>query len=323
MTKAPRLIINKRNILAILIMAFLLISILPVIAQDDDSDYCDPEVYDDCDEYCDPDVYDDCDEEFYDDEYYDDEYEDCDPDVYDDCDVYYEDYEDYDGEFYDEDYGDEYYEENGDEYFDDDFSEAGGAEEVETSYAVSNLALVGDPEERHQQMWDAVVAIIPPEWVQRVSTLEIISDPETSGYVYGDDNDSSKFVLALNVVEFDDQAEFTHTIIHEFAHIVSLNEAQFDDGQGSCSTLQLDEGCTTQNSFIYQFHSQFWTDGIDSDVFVSDYASSDVAEDFSESFTAFVLGQDSSNPRVEFFGQFPALLRLRDQIRSNIGVAAS
>jgi hypothetical protein len=314
MTKTPTLIINKRNILAILIMAFLLISILPVIAQDDDSDYCDPDVYDDCDEDCDPEIYDDCDE-YYDDEYYDD----CDPEIY-YCDEYYEDY---DGEFYDEDYGDEYYEDYGDEYFDDNFSGEGSAEEVDSVYAVSGSTLAGNPEARHQQMWDAVIAIIPPELLQQISSFEIISDPETSGYVYGDENDSSKFVLALNTVEFDDPAEFTHTIIHEFAHVVSLNQAQFDDGQGSCSTLQLDEGCTTQNSYIYQFHSQFWADGVDSDVFVSDYASSDVAEDFSESFTAFVLGQDSSNPRVEFFGQFPALLRLRDQIRSNIGVAAS
>jgi hypothetical protein len=175
-------------------------------------------------------------------------------------------------------------------------------------------------------LWNTVISIVPQQWVQNISNFEVFSNyDEGAGYVYIDEQDPSKFVLGLNVQELQDPQELVHTIVHELAHIVTLNTAQVDDNATTCSTLDLAEGCSVPTSYINQFNSQFWANGASSNgnAFVSDYASTNVAEDIAESFTAFVLqdrptGNSIADQKINFFYNYPEMVALRSELRQNI-----
>ena len=110
------------------------------------------------------------------------------------------------------------------------------------------------------------------------------------------------------------------------------------------------DGCAKSDSYINQFYQQFWADiasewddiqYIDDDdeyygqsnrfyekyqdMFVSEYASTNVDEDIAESWTAFVLTSTPSkdDPRMAeqkilFFYDYPELIELREHIRNNL-----
>ncbi len=120
----------------------------------------------------------------------------------------------------------------------------------------------------------------------------------------------------------------------------------FEDKRSECRTLFLDEGCAKADSYINLFYEDFWRDhaeefdaidAIDdpderdeavfdfydqySDEFVSDYAATNVTEDFAESFTTFVLS-DAPNDDATlakqkqlFFSDFPEFVELRQSLR--------
>lgn len=318
---------KKRDIwIRLGLMLLLLSANLVILAQDDDYEYDEyyyEDDYDDTDEFDDSD-FDGGEYEYYDDsdfdgdeyEYYEYEYIECETEE--ECAALFED--EY-GDFIEfEDFDDNFV--GGDEEF--------ASENVDGRFEVNNGVLVGDPTPEQQALWNAFTSLIPARWVNTISAFEVISDPETSGYVYPDENDPSKFVLGLNSIELNEPEELNHTIIHEFAHILTLNPNQVDGvlelgNSGSCPTLALDEGCTDAESYINQFNSQFESqaDGNIDTNFVSEYASSNIAEDIAESFTAFVLrdrsqGNAVADQKINFFYNFPALVQIRQQIRANI-----
>jgi hypothetical protein len=66
--------------------------------------------------------------------------------------------------------------------------------------------------------------------------------------------------------------ENTHTLIHEFAHVLSLGKTQvdylpanlsfessIDRFKEKCSSTFLSEGCLKKQSYLQAFISQFWT----------------------------------------------------------------
>lgn len=234
----------------------------------------------------------------------------------------------YDDEDY---YDDEYYD---DDYYDDDegYDDVNGdqEEEVLASYEISGIDLLGDPTDEHLELWDAFVAIIPEEYLDNFTFFQIIADEETSGYVYIDEDDADRFVLALNVIELEEPDELQHTIIHEFGHTVIMNSVQIDgtlERGGTCPTFELEEGCTEDDSYIFAFYGLFYEDGgsSDDDDFVTEYASENIAEDMAESFTFFIIeleertGNTGADAKVMFFYTYPELVELRDEIREMIG----
>jgi hypothetical protein len=294
--------------LAVLLIVPNIVPMTTTVSAQDGDCYEDDESYDD-----------DC----YDDEYYDDE-------CYDDEDCYDDEY--YDDECYDDEdcYDDEYYD---DECFDDECNDDGyndaydGEEEVLASYEIDGIDLLGDPEADHLELWDAFVDIIPDQYLDRFITFEVIADEETTGYVYNDDNDAEYYVLALSLTVLDEPDELLQTAVHEFGHTVTLNTEQIDvTSGGSCSTYELDEGCSDDDSYIFAFYTAFYADGqsTSEDDFVTEYAGENIAEDIAESFTFFVredderTGNSIADDKVNFFYDFPELVEMRDEIREDI-----
>lgn len=115
-----------------------------------------------------------------------------------------------------------------------------------------------------------------------------------------------------------------------------------------CENYFPGEGCSLPDSYINQFYERFWTkiepewiaiDEIESDYdyeaaldrffkkyqdqFVSDYAVTDISEDFAESFSVFILepkptGDSIADQKVLFFYEYPELVQLRTQIGHNL-----
>lgn len=173
-----------------------------------------------------------------------------------------------------------------------------------------------------------------------IVALLLVSGCSAPSTVHAEDDD-----LGTVDVYADDSDTLLQALIHEYAHVLSLNVDQVPEASGSCETLELSEGCALPTSFIDDFQVEFWVaygedapgpDNDDADVayafyetheedFVSDYAATNVTEDFAESFAAFVLEAepDSDSPlaqKLDFFWNVPEFVEIRAHISEEFGL---
>ena len=165
-------------------------------------------------------------------------------------------------------------------------------------------------------------------------------DSDTLAYVYQDD-DPNYWVLAANLATSEDENQLIATLIHEYAHILTLGLEEVSPAT-DCSTLELSEGCVHEESMLQAFNEEFWAmygdaapapDNVDGDIaydfyleheddFVSDYAATNVVEDIAETFMTFVLEPepDSSESvvaqKLGFFWGYPEMVAIRERIRT-------
>ncbi len=148
-----------------------------------------------------------------------------------------------------------------------------------------------------------------------------------------------------------------YTLIHEFGHLLTLNNTQIKptnkEEQGADEPYLTIEGQALENSYINLFVARFWEGTLLSEWdhiqkkycfveqqscleklyglyqenytdFLTDYAAESPEEDIVESWTAFVLHEKIDNPetvaeqKINFFYQFPELIKFRKTIRKNI-----
>jgi hypothetical protein len=230
------------------------------------------------------------------------------------------------------------------------YGEEGSAEVSDT--------LVTD-EDIHEQIWELLYSILPRSEVdQRIESFYIFSDgvDETMAYVEPVDLESGELwnigIDPLDSIDAEGNVggnEIIHTIIHEFAHIVTLNDSQIEFSQTECSTYYTGEGCSYEDSYINMFFQNYWeeiyeelpmedadSDSLDEyyeslddfyeryeDRFVSDYAATNPGEDIAESYTEFILkdapsGDSIADQKVLFFYEFDELVVDRNSIRRQI-----
>ncbi len=231
------------------------------------------------------------------------------------------------------------------------------AADVELSYL--------DPE-WHNEIWAFTWRLLPHDFLrEEVRQFAIFTDgvDETLAYVMPLDDDPDKWLLAIDIADVDAAGtlvnpDFVHTLIHEFAHILTLENDQVPPdyealelaAQGSddyseiaetCETYYTGEGCALPQAYINSFFFRFWEDIYEelpeeddedelvafyeayADQFVSEYAATNPGEDIAESFTLFVL-QDSPAERtiaaekVRFFYDYPELVQIRQMIRAEL-----
>jgi hypothetical protein len=195
-----------------------------------------------------------------------------------------------------------------------------------------------------QDVWDTFVRVVTPEFAaQAMSQYRVgdAPDSDTLAYVYQDE-DPDLWILATNLATSEDRPSLIATLVHEYAHILTLaNSTEMDLDETSCETIELTEGCARADSYLLAFEQQFWAgyddtapaaDNDDADVaydfylaheedFVSDYAATNVVEDIAESFMTFVLEEqpDSSTvtaAKLDFFWGYPELVDIRERIRT-------
>lgn len=230
------------------------------------------------------------------------------------------------------------------------------------SYMVKNGALWGvNITPSHKMLWRNVKTILPDEYETFIKKFSITTDgvDGTLASVAVIDSENTSFEFS---VDFKDaistdgtmttNPEFLYTLIHEYMHIVSLEQTQMQPkGEHKGSTLVLQEGTTTEESYANLFYKRFWShlheevkeleknyddtkyvDQISYDIFnsspdsfINQYCATHPIEDLAETFAYFVLnekplGDSIKYEKVRFFYEFSQLKSLRSQFRKNIDI---
>ena len=224
----------------------------------------------------------------------------------------------------------------------------GAAIEKIRDYQVSGQDLVYQNDvARHQELWSLTTDVVPQSHRNYMNEFMIYNGEITgsAGYVFDTAQDLSTWQMGLAINYADDQNELLYTIIHEFGHILTLNNTQLDASisSGNCGNYFPGEGCAKAAAFINKLYNLGWADiwseyqqaqgsstamqnfyDQHQDRFVTNYAATNPGEDIAEVFTTFVImaerpaGNTIAERKVLLMYDEPELVQLRDYIRGNL-----
>jgi hypothetical protein len=197
---------------------------------------------------------------------------------------------------------------------------------------------------RHQELWKFYTDLIPANQRTMIGEFIIFSDgvDGTIGAV-DEANNPDEWTLEIDVIDAMDLGMLSTTLVHEFAHILTLGDDQLDENAAVCPVYETLDGCSRSDSYINDFYNAFWTDiyaewestvlvddEVDEDMvyefydqypdqFVSDYAPTGPEEDIAETWIYFVFGEKPAGDtiaeeKILFFYNYPELVKLRQQI---------
>jgi hypothetical protein len=124
----------------------------------------------------------------------------------------------------------------------------------------------------HQRVWDYFTSLIPAEQRKWITKYTIFTDGNSNtlawvGEVEYDDN--SRWELGVDILDSTDPIYLTSTIVHEVAHLLTLNSDQIIQKEdfiytpfqntAVCPNFLSTEGCSTAESYINKFYQKFWT----------------------------------------------------------------
>lgn len=202
------------------------------------------------------------------------------------------------------------------------------------------------PDERAQRVWDEFVRVATAEVVRSDITAYGVGDnaeSDTLAYVTSDENDETRWMLAANLAYADDPELLLSTLVHEYAHLLSLGVNDVDREASTCDTEWGGAGCLRADADLQVFAERFWSryadaparDNVDAEVaatfsaahegdFVSEYAATNVSEDFAETFATYVLEADTAGDtaiaeKFAFFADLPEYSSARERIRAEFG----
>lgn len=215
-----------------------------------------------------------------------------------------------------------------------------------------SLLMYQKDKERHQKMWEHVTRLVPLEARGNIAEFEVFhGNGDVAGYVAPIDHEDLsrwKFALAIDIDgdldELNFQNFFTFVTLHEFGHIVTLNDSQIDlKDEVGCQNYFTGEGCSTKDSYINRIFELGWKDIIDlhnpefpeetyskyPDRFHSDYAATNPGEDVAEVFAHFIMindippGVTIAEQKIKLMYEYPELVNLRKQIRERVKVISA
>ena len=197
------------------------------------------------------------------------------------------------------------------------------------------------------EVWHTFQRVATPTFTAKVVVEYIVGDdPDADLLAYVLKNDDTDYwTLAVNLDVADSPDVLVPTLVHEYAHLLSLGRGELDPtvDAAACATIALWEGCLRDTSMLWAFQQRFWSGQVGApdaenddwdvvgeyyegreDDFVSDYAAMNVVEDFAESFMVFVMEEaptDGSiaSAKIAFFTEYPALVAARERIRGEFG----
>lgn len=218
-------------------------------------------------------------------------------------------------------------------------------------YANSNR-LTDKQQKEYANAVEQILQIIPDIVKTHISSIEFNTDGNDNvlaHYVTELENFSENtFRLAFDVNDcFDKDGKLTQdgveTIVHETAHIITLNHMQFKAGIDD-NTDPFSVEVYKNSAFLKQFYDKFWGTIIDKYMkqreetgneqayyeshmsdFVSDYAAYNPEEDIAETFRVFVFtdkpnGKSQADQKILFLYGFPEFVQLRSEFHVNLGL---
>lgn len=236
----------------------------------------------------------------------------------------------------------------------------GGEVEVEPA---ENAAIRPSSDHEPRTIKGLMGVLLPVADAARIVQYQKNSDG-TDGilaYVEPASADGTQWTLGYDPVDsFEDDGSLKNprqlmaTLIHEYMHIVSLNDTQVkhvspDVEYIECETGQviLNEGCAVESAYLTKFIAAFWDEATREEAyqalieeregdfsyenydrnpsaFVTEYAATNAVEDIAESFAMFVMRDRKDSPetlaeqKVDFFYSFPELVQLRKHMRGGV-----
>ena len=205
---------------------------------------------------------------------------------------------------------------------------------------------------KHQELWQLTKKIIPANYRTKMSEFLIYNGDVSgsAGFVFETKPDLSKWQMGIAINFADDQSELVYTIIHEFGHILTLNNDQVDASidNSSCKNYYTGEGCAKATSYIHKLQNNHWADiweefnkakETETEMeafykkyesrFVTQYASTNPGEDIAEVFATFVTrnsgvnGNSIAEQKIQLMYNHSELIDLRNYIRSNLGATST
>ncbi len=195
-----------------------------------------------------------------------------------------------------------------------------------------------DDQDKHREVWEMFRQLIPEQARSLLSGFIIFTDGHdgTLAHVEPDTNDSNQWLLAVDIMDADESMALKATLLHEFAHLLTLKNEQMDMNEEvllaekdnpihaiaeeACAYYFVyGMGCMKEASYLNQFYSQFWTDiadewrerGVEGDEdalekfygdyehsFVTEYAATSPEEDIAETWTYFILSPQTAGNEV-------------------------
>ena len=194
-----------------------------------------------------------------------------------------------------------------------------------------------------EEIWEFFVGFMPQSQRELIAEFVIFTDG-TDNVVAAADLVSEApegWSIEIDIADASDRAELTYNLLHEYAHVLTLNGTQFAPDGGGDATYQSEEEWTTGDSYLNLFYQQFWADIYSewelaydedyldefyeehTDEFLTDYAATEPEEDIAESWLYFVISErpeegSIAQQKIDFFYDFPELVSLREQIRDNL-----
>ncbi len=212
--------------------------------------------------------------------------------------------------------------------------------------------------ERVQDFWYVFSKLIPSEYRPNLKRIYWTDTGPMEAYGFGwEEKDLQEHYLMLSHNAAEYHGLLKNTIIHEFAHLLTLTGDQVDiydetepaiwkKGTGDCPTYSTRKLCVKKDSYLYPFYQQFWADIEDEwmaikwdseteykeffylyeDRFFNSYQGTSPLEDIADTFTFFVITnsteakeqQGTKYEKLLYFYQFDKLVQLRTAILENM-----
>ena len=126
--------------------------------------------------------------------------------------------------------------------------------------------------------WDVFIDLIPPQDRQMVVQYKVFTDGYSNTLAAVDQNHAnpSQWILEIDIADLEDKDALLFTLIHEYAHLLTLNASQVIPDQeivddpnnlsllekkaAACPNYFAGTGCSYADSYINTFYNRFWVD---------------------------------------------------------------
>ena len=222
---------------------------------------------------------------------------------------------------------------------------------------------VSDKDALSDKYWQYLNKILPTKLLtQHIVSLRLFTDGIANdlGGISPLNQENTRWEIDIDTIDFNFKNTspshillYSHTIIHEFGHLLTLNPEQIevtsvvyqDDSKGYLTIAG------NANSYLSKFVLEFWQGSLllkwdeiqkhknkskrrhliyqlyldNKDQFLTDYATQSPEEDIAESWAFFVLSEKPAEEKIKhkkvlFFYEFPELIQYRQEIRNNLEV---
>ena len=191
----------------------------------------------------------------------------------------------------------------------------------------TDLTAYQEDETRHQEIWETFITLIPTGERDSLAEYAIVTDGNGNNLASVGQTfyDPALWTLEVDIIDSSDKLGLIYTLIHEYAHLLTLGPAQvtpslpvfknpddddiYYDEVAACPVYFPGEGCSQADSYINAFFNQFWADIYeewqDINLIENDDAYFDALDDFYYSYEdRFVTDYAATNPEEDIAESF-------------------